>query len=365
MTEQYDTVVIGAGQAGLAAGYHLARLARRFVILEAADRVGGSWRNRWDSMRLFTPSTHDGLPGMRYPGGYGFPATQEMAEYLASYAERFALPVRTGVRVDGLFREGDGFRVTAGVTAYDANNVVIATGVHRRPRIPELAAELSADIVQLHAADYRNPRQLQPGTVLVVGAGNSGCDIAIEVAQSHRTLLAGRHPGHLPLDIESRQARILFPFIWFAWTHVLTEHTPPGRKARASMLNGHGDPLIRLKPADVDRAGIQRLPRISGVVAGQPVTEDGDRLEVANVVWATGFLPDFSWVEVPGVDTSHRLDSDRGRVKGQPGLYVLGQEFEHSFNSHTVGGVGRDAAYVVADIARRRVSSREEVRAGA
>ncbi|HEY7043840.1 MAG TPA: NAD(P)-binding domain-containing protein [Nocardioidaceae bacterium] len=361
MSETFGTVVIGAGQAGLSAGYHLARLGRPYVILEGDDRVGGSWLHRWDSMRLFTPATHDGLPGMKFPKGSRFPTGREMADYLAEYAERNALAVRTGVRVDGLFREGDGFRVTAGATAYDADNVIIATGVHRRPRVPDFASALSPDIVQLHSADYRNPGQLQPGTVLVVGAGNSGADIGIEVAQTHHTLLAGRHPGQIPIDIESRQARMIFPVLWFVWTHVLTEKSKVGRKVQAERLEGHGDPLIRLKPEDIDRAGIERTERITGVVDGLPQTADGAVLEVRNVIWATGFLHDFSWIDLPGLDASHRLPNDRGRVDGQPGLYVLGQEFQYMFNSHTVGGVGRDAAYVVGDLSRRPARSHEAV----
>jgi putative flavoprotein involved in K+ transport len=360
MTERFETVVIGAGQAGLSAGYHLAKEGRPYVILEAADRIGGSWLNRWDSMRLFTPATHDGLPGMRFAGGHRFPTGGDMADYLAAYAEHFGLAVHTGVHVDGLFREGDGFRVTAGSIAYDADNVIVATGVHRRPRTPTFASELSPDILQLHSADYRSPGQLQPGTVLVVGAGNSGADISVEVARTHPTLLAGRHPGHIPVDIESWQARIVFPILWFSWTHVLTERTNLGRKAQVKRLDGHGDQLIRLKPKDIDRAGIERTARIAGTVDGLPQTEDGRVLDVANVIWATGFLPDFSWIDLPGLDTSDRLACHRGRVEGQPGLYVLGQEFQYMYNSHTVGGVGRDAAHVVRDLSGRHTHRHEE-----
>ncbi|MDQ1716576.1 MAG: putative flavoprotein involved in transport [Pseudonocardiales bacterium] len=350
---QCQTIVIGAGQAGLSAGFHLAKRGQEFVILDAADRIGGSWLNRWDSMKLFTPATHDGLPGLPFPGGYGFPTREEMTAYLASYAERFALPVRTGVHVDGLFREGEGFRVTAGSTAYDAQNVVLATGVHRRPRIPDFADQLAKDIVQLHSCDYRNPAQLRPGTVLLVGAGNSAADIGLELAPAHRTLMSGRHPGHLPIDINSRQARMLFPFIWFTWTHVLTEKTRPGRKLQAQIRQGHGDMLIRVKPQQIDDAGIERTPRIAGVENGRPQTEDGVVLDVANVIWCTGFVPDFGWIDLPGLDSSGHLSTYRGRVTGQPGLYMLGQEFQYMFNSHTVGGVGRDAAFVVNDIAKR------------
>ena len=356
MSEKVDTVVIGAGQAGLSMGYHLKQRGASFVILESADRVGGSWLHRWDSLRVFTPATHTGLPGSPFPGGYGFPGADELADYMADYAEKNALPVRTGVRIDGIFRDGDGFKVTAGGTMVEADNVVLATGIHRKPKVPAFAPELSADIIQMHSRDYRNPSQLKPGPVLVVGAGNSGADIAMEVSATHRTLLAGRLPGHLPIDIDSFKTRLLFPIIWFVWNHVLTISTPPGRKMIAGEAAGKGEPLIRVKPHQMDAAGIERTPRITGVVDGRPQTEDGRVLDVANVIWCTGFDPDFAWIELPGLDSSGLLPNDRGSVDGQPGLYVLGNHFQYSFASHLIGGVGRDAEYIATQIARRPVT---------
>lgn len=346
-TQSYDTVVIGGGQAGLSAGYHLARRGKPFVILDGADRIGGSWLNRWDSMRLFTPSIRDGLPGMAFGGGYGFPTKDEMVDYLCRYVEAFDLPVRLGTRVDGLFREDGRFLVTAGAEAFHAENVILATGVHRVPRVPDFATELSADIVQLHSADYRNPSQLQPGTVLIVGAGNSGAEIGVDIGTSHPILLSGRDVGYLPIEMRGWQGRVAFPLIWWMWEHVLTEKKKPGRKVQAEALEGHGEFLIRQKEKDLLAAGIERVPRIAGVVDGRPQTEEGEVLDVANVIWCTGFTADFGWIDLPGLDSSGRLASERGAVAGQPGLYVLGQEFQYMFNSHTVGGVGKDAAHVV------------------
>ncbi|HET9420431.1 MAG TPA: NAD(P)-binding domain-containing protein [Nocardioides sp.] len=350
---QLETIVIGAGQAGLSAGYHLAKRGRPFVILDGADRVGGSWLNRWDSLRLFTPSIRDGLPEGAFAGGYRFPTKDEMVDHLEEYAARFDLPIRLGTRVDGLFREGDGFLVTAGSEAFRAENVVIATGYHRMPRTPHFADELSSEIVQLHSADYRNPAQLKSGAVLIVGAGNSGAEIGVEVGATHPVYLAGRNVGYLPIDVRGWQGRLAFPMIWWVWEHVLTQDRKPGRKVRAEALEGHGELLIRQKEKDLVAAGIERLPRIAGVVDGRPETEDGQVLDVANVIWCTGFRPGFGWIDLPGLDSSGRLDSERGCVTGQPGLYVLGQEFEYMFNSHTVGGVGKDAAHVVRHIAAR------------
>jgi putative flavoprotein involved in K+ transport len=353
MTTTYDTIVIGAGQAGLSAGHHLATRGKPFLIIDGADRIGGSWLNRWDSLTLFTPSIRDSLPGLELPGKYRFPAKDEMLEYFERYAEHHDLPVRLSTPVDGVFREGDGFRVTSGSEAFTADNVILAVGGHRVPKTPEFAEQLSPGITQLHSVDYRNPGQLQPGTVLVVGAGNSGAEIGIDIGASHKVLLAGRNVGYLPIDIRGWQGRMLFPAIWWVWEHVLTERKKPGRKVQAEVLENHGEPLIRQKEKDLVAAGIERVSRITGVVDGRPQTENGDVLDVANVVWCTGFTPDFAWVDIPGLDSSGRLDSERGCVNGQPGLFVIGQLFQYMFNSHTVGGVGKDAAYVVRQIDRR------------
>ncbi len=352
MAEKFDTIVIGAGQAGLAAGYHLARRGKPFVILDAAERVGGSWLNRWDSLKLFTPSIRDSLPGLPLGGGYRFPTTDEMLDYLERYVATFELPVRLGVQVDGLFRDGGGFRVTAGAEAFDADHVILATGVHRVPRTPAFAEELSDDIVQLHSVDYRNPGQLAPGAVLLVGAGNTGAEIAMDLAPTRQVLLAGRTVGEIPIDTRGWQGRLMFPLIWWVWEHILTERSKPGRKMQAERVEGHGDPWIRQKEKDIEAAGVTRAGRITGIVDGRPQTENGEVLDVANVIWCTGFEKGFGWIDLPGLDSSGRLANSRGAVDGQPGLYVLGQEFQYMFNSHTVGGVGKDAAYVVQQLER-------------
>lgn len=351
------TIIIGAGQAGLAAGYHLHRRGLPFTILEADDRVGGSWHHRWDSMRLFTQVDKVGLPGMPFPRDELFPTGARMAEYLTDYATHVGMDVRTEVHADGLFRDGELLTVTAGAQSLTAANVILATGADRVPQVPPFAGDLSPAVVQLHSVDYRNPAQLQPGTVAVVGAGNSGADVALDVAPTHPVVLAGRHPGHVPLRIESQlMLRVIFPMVAYTWTHVLTRDTRAGRRSREKMLSGHGDPLIRVKPRDLDAAGVRRAARVTEVRDGLPVTADGEVLDVANVVWATGFRPGHEWIDLPGLDSSGQLDNERGAVTGQPGLYVLGQLFQHRFASHTVFGVAHDAELVVADIARRRAT---------
>jgi putative flavoprotein involved in K+ transport len=186
--ERIETIVVGAGQAGLAVGYHLARRGLPFVILDAHPRIGDAWRTRWDSLRLFTPAGYDGLPGMRFPAPRThYPTKDEMADYLEAYASRFELPVRTGVRVDALARRDDRFLVAAGDLRFDADNVVVAMSSDLTPWTPPFASQLDARVVQLHSYDYRNPSQLQDGDVLIVGAGNSGADIAIEITKGHPT----------------------------------------------------------------------------------------------------------------------------------------------------------------------------------
>ena len=360
MSEKLDTIIIGAGQAGLSAGYHLAKRGKPFVILDSADRVGGSWLNRWDSLKLFTPSIRDNLPGMPLGGGYRFPTKDELLDYLERYVATFELPVRLGVKVDGLFRDGSGFRVTAGAEAFDADNVILATGAHRVPRTPDFAGDLSDDIVQLHSADYRNPGQLEPGTVLLVGAGNTGAEIAMDVAPTHQVLMAGRTVGEIPIDIRGWQGRLFFPVLWWVWEHIVTERTKPGRKVQAEVTHEKGEPWVRQKEKDIQQAGVERTSRITGVVDGRPRNEDGEVLEVANVIWCTGFAKDYGWIDLPGLDSSGRLDQQRGAVVGQPGLYVLGQEFQYMFNSHTVGGVGKDAAYVVEQLDREPAGTPRE-----
>jgi putative flavoprotein involved in K+ transport len=353
-TERIQTVVIGGGQAGLSVGYHLAQRGLPFVILDAGARVGDSWRGRWDSLRLFTPARFDGLDGMPFPArGQAFPTKDEMADYLAVYAARFQLPVRSGVRVDGLSRNGTGFIVTAGDRRLEAENVVVAMSNYQQPAVPPFASQLRRDIVQLHAKDYRNPSQLQDGDVLIVGAGNSGADIAMEVARTRRTWLSGRHPGHIPFRIEGFAARHLLVrlVLRVLFHHVLTVRTPLGRKARPTVL-AKGGPLIRVKPKELVAAGVQRVPRTAGVREGLPVLEDGRVLDVKNVIWCTGFEPGFSWIKLPVLGPEEPLHAS-GVVAKEPGLFFVGLEFLYSLSSVMIHGVGRDAKRIADAIAAR------------
>jgi putative flavoprotein involved in K+ transport len=350
-TERFDTIIIGGGQAGLAVGYSLKQQGRPFVILDANERIGGSWRTRtWQSLRLFTPARYDGLPGMPFPAdGWSFPTRDEMANYLESYAERFELPVRSSVAVGSLTKAGERYVVVAGGRRYEADRVVVATGFYGTPVVPEFATQLDPRIVQMHSSEYRDPSQLREGGVLLVGAGNSGADIAMELSRDHETWLSGRDKGHVPIRIESRHAHFVLPLMWFVGTRILTVKTPIGRKVRPKAL-ANGAPLIRVKPKDLLAAGVERVPRTAGVQDGLPVLEDGRVLDVTNVIWCTGFRPDFGWIDVPVFGADGEPAQERG-VGSEPGLYFVGLDFLFSFTSENVGGVGRDARHIARHIA--------------
>jgi putative flavoprotein involved in K+ transport len=352
-TVDTETLIVGAGQSGLAAGYHLQRRGRSFVIVDGNDRIGDSWRQRWESLKLYSPASRDGLPGMPFPApGNSYPTRAEMADYLEAYAAHFDLPVRSSTRIELLSRDGDRYVAQAGGLRVEADNVVIASGVFQKPHLPAFAAELDPGITQLHSNDYLNPSQLQPGPVLVVCASHSGSDIAFEAAAEHEVILSGRHTGQFPAQIETRRGRMLFRGLFFVGTHVLTVNTPMGRKMRTDIRHG-GAPLLRYRLPELRAAGVERvLARTAGVQNGRPVLDDGRVLDVRNVVWCTGFRPDYSWVRFPiemGAD-GYPVQY-KGAASSTPGLYFVGIPFLHSFASMLIGGAGRDAKRVADQIA--------------
>jgi putative flavoprotein involved in K+ transport len=356
--ERINTVIIGAGQAGLSTGYHLKQRGVPFVILDAGARVGDVWRHRWDSLRLFTPARHCSLDGLPFPAPpLSFPTKDQMGDYLETYARTLHLPVHVGARVDRVSRLGDKFLVATGDRRYEAENVVVAMSHYQRPRVPSFAQELASSIVQLHSFNYRNLQQLREGDVLLAGAGNSGADIAMETATRHRTWLAGPHTGHVPFRIDGLASRLfLYRLVLRVLFHrVFSIATPIGRKVRPAMLH-KAAPLIRIKPKDLAAAGVIQVPRVAVVRNGQPVLEDGRVLDVANVIWCTGFDANFSWIDLPVFSVTGDPQHDAGVVAAEPGFYFVGLTFLYAFSSAMIHGVGRDAARIADAIAARLVS---------
>jgi putative flavoprotein involved in K+ transport len=368
MNAQYvETLIIGAGQAGLATGYHLRRRGRPSLIVDANARVGDNWRRQWDSLRLFTPAKYDGLPGLPFPAArWHCPGKDEVGDYLERYALHFDLPVRTSTRVERLEpRDGGGYLASLGEEMISCRNVVVATGTFgRTPCVPALAADLDAAIQQLHSSQYRRPAQLGPGPVLVVGASHSGLDIAYELAGDRPVILCGPGRGNIPFRPESPRARVLMPVAVFMFRHVLTRRTPMGRKMMREVRQ-HGGPAFRIKQDDLDRRGVTRnQARLTGAVGGRPVLSDGTVVDAASVVWCTGFRQVFDWISLPILD-EHGWPADyRGVVDAAPGLYFCGLSFQYAFSSMIFPGVSRDADYVARQIVARSEGTRQPARTG-
>ncbi|MGH7760403.1 MAG: flavin-containing monooxygenase [Candidatus Dormibacteraceae bacterium] len=346
--QRFETVIVGGGQAGLSTAYELTHRGVDCIVLEAEPRIGNQWRRRWDSLRLFTPARFDRLPGSRFPADdMTFPTKDELADYLESYTAAASLPVRRGVKAISLTRAEGGYQLYTSAGPCEADHVVIATG-YDKPKLPDFAKNVSPTVKQLHAFDYRNPDQLI-GDVLVVGAGTSGVEIAIEAAQSkHATTLAGRSTGAVPPAAYAFGGRVF----WFYANRIASLDNPIGRAMRPQVVR-RGAPLIRLKMADATAAGVARASRVMSVEDGLPVFEDGMRARADTIVWCTGFGHDYSWIHLPIVVEDGLPRHRRGVVEAEPGLYFVGLVFQSRLASGFLGGVGMDARFVAETIGDR------------
>ena len=345
---QLDVLVVGAGQAGLAMGHHLAQRNLRFQIVDSGAEIGATWRSRWDSLRLFTSGRYDSLPGRPFPAAADtYPGKDDVADYLRAYTAEFGLPVRLDTTVTSLTRAADGtYLAKAGPEAFEAAQVVVATGPFQVPLTPPGAAQLPTGVHQLHSADYRRPDQLPPGRVLVVGGANSGCQIALELSAARSVDLAVG--THIPAVPQRPLGRDIW---WWATGLRLDRVTVDSRLGRR--LAGR-DQIVGPSPRQLARRhGITIRPRVERT-AGDGITfADGTRAEYDAVVWATGFRIDDSWIEVPDVtDERGRLRQSRG-VTPSPGLYTLGRSWQHTRGSALLGWVGEDAAFLAEQIAAR------------
>jgi len=347
-TGPLDVLVVGGGQAGLALGYSLAQRNLSFHIVDSGPEVGSAWRSRWDSLRLFTPRRYDNLPGLRFPAAADtYPGKDDVAEYLRAYAAEFGLPVRLDTPVTSLARAGDGtYLAKTGADAVEARQVVVATGAFQAPFTPPVAANLAPDVHQLHSADYRRPEQLPPGRVLVVGAANSGCQIALELSATRTVDLAAG--AHIPTVPQRPLGRDVW---WWASGLRLDRVTADSRLGRR--LAGR-DQIVGTGPKQLTRRhGVTVRPRVDAAAGHRVTFADLTGVDYEVVIWATGFSTDDSWIDVPeATDGRGRLRQSRG-VTASPGLYTLGRTWQHTRGSALLGWVGDDAAYLADQIASR------------
>jgi putative flavoprotein involved in K+ transport len=349
-------VVVGAGQAGLAAGYHLAQRRLRFVIVDSVSELGHSWRARWDSLRLFTPAQYDGLPGMPFPAtANSYPSKDEVADYLQAYAAGFALPVLLDTRVEHVDRDpaGDGlFRVATSRGTLWAHQVIVATGPFQSPLVPTVSNSFDTAVTQTHSSEYRNPAHLPAGKVLVVGAGNSGLQIALELSRTREVHVAvGTRQKAVPQRLLGRDL-----FWWLTKSGLINR--PVTSPIAAWFRKRGGDLVIGTTWADIDAAGITVHPRLtnaSGITAG---FADGSVLkDVDTVVWATGFRADYAWLGIPDVWNGAQVQHTRGRTR-VPGLWFVGLPWQHTRGSALLGRVGDDASWVAAQLVAQAAGAR-------
>jgi len=338
LTDHHDVVVIGGGQAGLAIGYFLARQGRDFTIFEAANEPAAAWRQRWDSLKLFTPARYSSLPGLAFPGRPdSYPGRDDVIAYLTDYAKRFELPIELNSRVHSLRKENGSYLVRLGDRTCTANQVVVATGPFQNPSVPALAERLNSEVAQLHSAAYRSPHDIPDGTVLVVGGGNTGFQIAAELSTSHEVHLSiGSRQKPLPQRILGRD------LFWYLEATGLIRKTSASRIGRR--LAGK-DTLIGSRPRAVRRRGVRLHPRAVTAAGSTMRFSDDTAVDVRSVIWATGFQVDHSWIEVPVFDDAGRLVHERG-VTASPGLYFLGLSWQHTRGSALLGWVKDDAEHI-------------------
>ncbi|MEO8505889.1 MAG: NAD(P)/FAD-dependent oxidoreductase [Acidobacteriota bacterium] len=338
-------MVVGCGQAALAIGYYLAKQGRTFLILEREQEIAPMWRDRWDSLTLFTPRRYDSLPGLEFPGDpEGYPTRAEVLAYLQGYAAKFDLPVRLGTAAKSLTRGQDSFVVEIEGGRLTAAQVVIATGPFQAPRIPAFASDLSADVAQVHSSGYRRPSDLPAGRTLVVGGGNSGYQIALELAASREAHLSlGTRQAALPQRLFGRDL-----FWWLTKTRLIHKSVATRIGKRMSQKELLVGPL----PRRAKRLGVISHGRAIGATRRSVAFEDGSSIAVDGVVWASGFRSEYGWIDLPITDDRGRVRHTRG-VTEIPGLYMLGMQWQYTRGSALLGFVRDDAAYIAEQIAAR------------
>jgi putative flavoprotein involved in K+ transport len=354
--QHFDVAVIGGGQAGLAIGFFLRQQGCSFVILERASELAPAWRERWDSLRLFTSRRYSALPGLPVPGDPdGYPTRDEVIAYLERYAESFDLPIELNGDVKELDRGGDGrFRFVVDGRVSIADQIVVATGPFQTPYVPKLNEKLSGDLFQTHAVGYRRPGDVPEGTVLVVGGGNTGFQIAKELSASHKVVLSiGTQQKPLPQRVLGRD------LFWWLTAARLLNKTIESRLGRKLSTR---DTLIGSSPGEMTkRYGVELKPRLFDAEGRRVRFDDGSELPVDAVIWATGYRSDYSWIKLPILAEDGRLRHRRG-VTDVPGLYFLGLTWQHTRGSALIGFIKDDAEFIAAKIAEYRPNAAEPAR---
>lgn len=347
MRKEVDVLVIGAGQAGLAMGYYLEKEQLSYAIVDAGERIGDTWRNRYESLVLFTPRGYSSLPGMEFPGDQdSVPTKNEVADYMEAYATTFSFPIQLQTVINKLERTEEGFRAITNRGEYVSKQVIVATGPFQKPFIPRIAGTLSEEVFQIHSAAYRAPSDLADGSVLVVGGGNTGVQLAIELSEDRNVYLAlGEDRKSLPLQILNKSI-----FWWFDMLGLL-EVSIQSRVGK--WLSKQRDPIFGLGPqlkSLVEQGKIKLMPKLSGLEGNEVIFNHGEKIAVQNILWSTGFTRDYSWINIPELfQDNGNIDQQRG-VTPIPGLYFLGLPWQYRRGSALIGGVGRDASYLISKI---------------
>jgi putative flavoprotein involved in K+ transport len=351
-----DVAVVGGSQAGLAMGYYLRELGRRFVILERANSIAPAWRERWDSLTLFTPRRYSALPGVPFPGDPdGYPTRNEVIAYLERYAETFELPIELNSDVRRVSESDGRFVLELYGRTITSNQVVVATGPFQTPYVPKIAENLEPGVWQAHSTGYRRPSDVPKGTVLVVGGGNTGFQIAKELSATHKVVLSvGSKQKPLPQRIAGRDL-----FWWLTKTGLIRKTV----ESRLAQRLKDRDTLIGSSPRELTRNyGVELRGRATDVAGRIVGFEDGSTLEVDAVIWATGYRPNYSWIDLPIVDSNGRLRHRRG-VTDVPGLNFLGLTWQWTRGSALIGWVKDDAAFLAERIAALDDAKTRSVRA--
>lgn len=347
--QNWGTIVIGGSQSGLAIGYYLKKIDEDFLILDASEKVGQIWSKRWDSLKLFSPPSYNRLPGWSYPSAKGGPDTKdEMADYLSAYAKKYDLPVRSSVKVISVSKAGSVFNVTSTGGNFTADRIIIATGAHRFPYIPTFAADISREIFQVHSDDYRSPALLPPGDVLVVGSAISGMQIALEVVESRKTIMAGKPTYLIPRGLSQISQKL----DWWLLQRILTVKTPMGRRVKPQFIKGGG--VFHYLDQAMKKSNVSHVTRIAGVLDGKPMLENGQTITTPIIIWCTGHRPDFSWIKECRTDETGWPVNERG-ICSVDGLYFIGMPFQYGLTSSLVSGVGRDAKFIANKVHAHRL----------